>query len=422
MAPNHFDVAVVGSGPAGSIAAYVLAKKGLHTLLLDKASFPRDKACGDVIGPKAIANLASIGIELPPQALHISDMAVLGPTGKRITLKSQGGLDYAGIGATLPRLVLDNYLREHSLAQGVEARTARVVSIAPISSKGYSITLSTTEVITCNYLIGADGANSKVASDLSLIDESDVLWGFAVRSYLEGEIALPTISMLSDTQRRLFPGYGWAFESSSGRLNIGIGVGFGTKRTLAARAGKELPSYIQSLKDTRTIESQSLSPPRLGGWLKMGMVGTIAARSRALLVGDAAGLINPLQGEGIAAAIDSAIAAALAIASGHPDPSIAYRQHLFDNHFRFQVSTALLHKAAITRPNLAYYATAAITSRLLGTLLAPAWGIYWNDLLKGSGPINGAWTASLASAIFYGFTAPGSAVRKLDLRLRSYPL
>ena len=85
MKAGHFDALVVGSGPAGSIAATVLARGGARVALVDKAKFPRDKACGDLVGPRGVQLLSDLGITIPG-AMKVDDMIVVGPTSRRVRL------------------------------------------------------------------------------------------------------------------------------------------------------------------------------------------------------------------------------------------------------------------------------------------------------------------------------------------------
>src|SRR5476651_415136 len=95
MTDTRFDVLVVGSGPAGSIAALVLARGGARVALVDKAAFPRDKACGDLIGPRGVQVLHELRVDIPV-AMRMGDMLVVGPTGNRVRLPAAPGRTYPG--------------------------------------------------------------------------------------------------------------------------------------------------------------------------------------------------------------------------------------------------------------------------------------------------------------------------------------
>src|SRR2546430_15628591 len=111
MAERSFDAVVVGAGPAGSSAALVLARGGARVALADRAAFPRDKACGDLVGPRGVQVLADLGLRVP-DAGQGSDLLTVGPSGRRSRLPAFTGSSYPGHGAIGPRLRLDPALRQ----------------------------------------------------------------------------------------------------------------------------------------------------------------------------------------------------------------------------------------------------------------------------------------------------------------------
>ena len=124
-----------------------------------------------------------------------------------------------------------------------------------------------------------------------------MLWGFALRTYRDVAVELPHILLWEPRPWRLFPGYGWIFPTADGRANIGLGLGVAADRSRARQAGERFDQFVGHLQHLALLPAtQPAAGPRLGGWLKMGAVGILPARGTVLLAGDAAGLINPLQG------------------------------------------------------------------------------------------------------------------------------
>ncbi len=406
---RSFDVIVVGSGPSGSVAALLLARSGLEVALIDKARFPRDKACGDVIGPRALRALERLKITTP-SGEPVASMQLSFPNATVVELPSGTGLEFDGVGRSIPRRIFDHHLHEQALATGAFEITARVSSVVAQSDGSFVVEAeggptsppgSSSIHLHCRYIIGADGANSKVASDLVLTSPSEALWGFAVRRYIPATVGLPLISLLDGADlvnagdpKRIFPGYGWAFPSPGGMVNVGVGVGVGGGRKGSSLATNSLTGYIDKLCHEGNLGpvdgEHASSSKQLGGWLKMGMAGTTGGRGGALLVGDAAGLVNPLQGEGIAQAIESASAAAEAILHARSDPSVRYRDYLLQRHAPYQHGSAFLHRYALTHERRALIILGVLSGLPFQHAIAQAWGLYWNDLSDAAGPIPGA--------------------------------
>ena len=122
----------------------------------------------------------------------------------------------------------------------------------------------------------------------------------------------------------------------------------------------------------------------LGGWLKMGMVGTRPADGRVLLVGDAAGLVNPLQGEGISQSLASGHAAASAVLTRPGDAAAAYRQWIDTTYGEWMSVTTPIQAGLVGHPRLIAGLSAALTAPLVGSSIASTWAIYWNDLVEGA--------------------------------------
>ena len=413
MSAGHVDVAVIGAGPAGSVAALVLARAGARVALVDKTRFPRDKACGDLVGPRGVQVLDDLGVRLTG-AERVGDMLVVGPTGRSVRLPCRPGRTYPGHGVALPRLALDQTLHDAALEAGSIAYTARAGAPIHVDGRLAGFELSDGTRLHADVVIGADGATSRVATAAGLVDERRVLWGFALRSYIEAAVDLPTIVLWDEARWRGFPGYGWAFPGPGPRANLGVGVGVLGDRAAAGRAARSLGAFVDVLRRFGLLDPGAHVPAeRLGGWLKMGMVGTIPARGRVLLAGDAAGLVNPLQGEGISEALASGRAAAEAVLMCPAQPSGHYRSFLAQRYASFHASNAAIQAALVRRARVVAAAGRLLTAPVVGRAIAGGWAVYWNELLDGATPGAARSTAVLATAIARAATRHGRARRSV---------
>jgi geranylgeranyl reductase family protein len=414
---KSYDVVVAGAGPGGSLAAFELARAGARVALVDKASFPRDKACGDLVGPRGVGLLNGLGI-VPDGTVSLGDMAVVGPSGGRVVLPAVPGRTYPGCAWALPRKVFDDVVYQAAMKAGAEAITARVAAVEIEEDGGAAaVRLDDGIRLRAGFVIGADGATSAVAGSVGLVRADWVQWGFAVRTYLEAEVALPVIVLFDEEPGVGFPGYGWIFPGPDGMANAGVGVGTGADRRAGARATRYLETFLEHLKRLGLLRVDAVAGPRLGGWLKMGMLGTSPVSGPVMLVGDAAGLVNPLQGEGIAQAMLSGRAAASAVLGAHvggSDAGRAYGQWLRVHQSSYQGSTACLQGLMLTSPRMVSRVGRLLTWPPVGRRLAPGWALYWNDLVTGAAPGRGRLLARVAGGVIRGASAASSSRRKLD--------
>jgi len=415
---DSYDVVVAGAGPGGSVAAFELARSGARVALVDKASFPRDKACGDLVGPRGVGLLNSLGI-VPVGTVSLGDMAVIGPTGGRVVLPAVPGLTYPGFAWALPRKVFDEVVYQAAMKAGAEGISARVssVEIDSDSDGGAAVRLDDGTCLRTGFVIGADGATSAVAGSVGMVRADRVQWGFAVRTYIEAEVELPVIVLFDEEPGVGFPGYGWIFPGPDGMANAGVGVGTGSDRRAGARATRYLDTFLGHLKGLGLLPGDAVAGPRLGGWLKMGMLGTSPVSGPVMLVGDAAGLVNPLQGEGIAQAMLSARAAASAVlgaGDGGRDAGRVYGQWLREDQSSYQGSTACLQGLMLTSPRMVSRVGRVLTWPPVGRRLAPGWALYWNDLVNGAAPGRGRTLGRVAEGVIRGVSAGSSSRRELD--------
>jgi geranylgeranyl reductase family protein len=397
----HYDALVIGAGPAGSVAALVLARGGARVALVDKARFPRDKACGDLVGPRGAQTLADLGLSVPGP--RVGDMEVVGPSGRRVVLRAFPGLTYPGHAVVVPRAQFDDRLRQAAVAAGAVPVTGRAAS--PVFDDGGGLSGFSIEPVgsgkdrplrlTADAVIGADGATSRVAVAAGLVNEAQALWGFAVRGYAEDQpaVRLPRIYFWEPSRWSGYPGYGWVFPGVDGAVNAGIGVGSRGDRRIGTRASRDLPAFLASAG----IDPAAVGRP-LGGWLKMGMTGTVPAGGRTLLVGDAAGLVNSLQGEGISQALGSGRSAAESILSAGPaGATAAYKASLARLYAPYACATAPVTAWMLRHHRVVSGLGRVLTNPAVAAVLAGGWSVYWNDLLDGASPGRPRRTAAVAA-------------------------
>jgi geranylgeranyl reductase family protein len=396
-------VVVVGAGPAGSLAAWYLASHGVSTVLVDRSDFPRDKACGDVVGPQALATLEAAGFSLPGSWPKIGSL-VLADGARSALLPAEPGLAHPGHGLVVPRRELDQLLRDAALAGGAGWQRGRAHRVRQ-GAEGVLVEVEGVGRLEADAVIGADGALSAVARASGLVTPHEALWGFALRCYVRDvELDADRVDLLVGKEG--LPSYGWAFRGPGSIANVGVGVGLGPDRGQLHGMRELLDDYLA------TLGGEVVGPP-LGGWLRMGGVGVTPARGRVLLVGDAAGLVNPLQGEGIWAAVGSGLMAARFIVElGAHRAAPAYTAWVRETFGSLLAGGVGAHRAALAAPRVARVVAAlglawAVRSRTV----AAGIGAWVNALADSSGPGLAPRVArflDVAGAIAGSLVPPGS--------------
>jgi geranylgeranyl reductase family protein len=305
------DVLIVGGGPSGSVCAYYLAKAGKKVILIDSENFPRDKICGDFVSPIGLNELKKIGIwELDgfENTNLIFGASVFLNGEYLITNKLPYINGLPNYGRVIPRVILDNWIVEAARKQGAEI-------VTPCKLKHYSVNENHVMIVCelngnekhfiAKILIGADGSNSKVArifSGKKLKPENKIV---AVRAYFENLDCHSTQAELFFSSQ-CFPGYYWFFPTSATTANVGIGMMLEN----FPKEEKNLQSLFRAM-----IENDLTFKAKIGkGKMVNRIVGfplsiynpkATIVKDRVLLVGDAAGLVNSINGEGMQYAMQS---------------------------------------------------------------------------------------------------------------------
>ncbi len=320
------DVVIVGAGPAGSAAAYHLATAGLDVLVLEKSTFPREKVCGDGLTPRAVKALTSMGVPIDESDgwLHNKGLRIIGGGG-RIELAWPDLSSFPGYGTIRSRTDFDQILARHAEKAGARVLEGVTVTGATLDDRTGRVTGVTTKSgkkeadprqFQGKLVIAADGNSSRLSVSMGLHKRDDRPLGVAVRTYYTSprhdDDHLEAWLDLWDG-KSLLPGYGWIFGMGDGTSNVGLGLlntseAFGhiDYRSLLRRWLAAMPAEWGFCEDNRT-------EPIRGAALPMGFNRTPHYANGLVLVGDAGGMVNPFNGEGIAYAMESGELAARTI-------------------------------------------------------------------------------------------------------------
>ncbi len=296
------DVVVVGAGPAGSAAAAWAARAGNDVLVIDSASFPRDKACGDGLTPRAVAELERLGLgdwldtRIRHRGLRMSGF------GGEVEVDWPGP-SFPSTGSAVARLELDDRIRKCAEDSGARMLlgTKAVAAHHDSSRRVVSLTLADGTEVGCRQLIVADGARSSLGRKLGRRWHQETVYGVAARGYLSTPRAddpwLTSHLELRSPDGAVLPGYGWIFPLGNGEVNIGVGA-LSTSKRPADLALRPLISYYT---DLRRDEWAFTGQPRAVASALLPMGGAVSgvAGPNWMLIGDAAACVNPLNGEGI---------------------------------------------------------------------------------------------------------------------------
>ena len=385
------DVIVVGAGPSGSTAAFYLAQAGLNVLLIEKSRFPRDKVCGDGLTPRAVKSLIAMGVDVSEEAgwLRNKGLRVIGG-GMRLELDWPELSSWPGYGLVRPRSSLDEQLARRAQAAGVKLLEGTTVTGPVLNDNGRIVGVETTAEAEekskpesrsdntertrgsirryhARVVVAADGNSSRLSVAMGLRKRDDRPMGVAVRSYYTSprhkDDYLESWLDLWDGDR-LLPGYGWIFGMGDGTSNVGLGM-LNTSDAFGKTDYRELlKRWLRSMPEEWGYVEENRTEPVRGAALPMGFNRTPQYHKGLLLAGDAAGMVNPFNGEGIAYAMESGELLARVVAQALARPARAetervlrsYPQELQAAYGRYY-TLGRVFVELIGRPKLMRYAT-----------------------------------------------------------------
>jgi len=310
-----FDVIVVGAGPGGSSIAGLLARAGASTLLLDRSHFPRDKVCGDGLTPRALYWLDILGcldevIDAAPSYVTDADLFI---NGRHVLTGSYPPIGaYPGFSIIIPRKILDHIMVRHAVRCGAMFHPGCTVRKLTWKTDGVVVQGESDGVpvsFKSQVVVGADGSNSMVSRALgNRIREG--LTAISMRGYYQG-VRTKGAKIQVYFGDSYFPGYGWLFADEDGLANVGVGLTVDSEFPALSSLRQVYDAFVNNEIKEALGGGEPAGKPR-GGWTSFFLPKNQVA-DRALLIGDAANLGDPIRSDGMHMAMDSAHIAAPAI-------------------------------------------------------------------------------------------------------------
>ncbi len=347
MTTDRHDVLVIGGGPAGSATGFWLAKAGHDVCVLERKAFPRDKTCGDGLTPRAVHQLRDMGVE-PAIAAHHHRHDGLRAVAHGITLELPWPEHpvVPSYGYVVRRRDLDQMVADHAAGAGATLR-ASTEALHPLGRDGLVTgavvkdkASGETREIHARYVVVADGSLSRFGRALGTARNKAYPQGIAIRGYFDSPISAdPWIEScldVHDRQGRSMPGYGWIFPLGDGTINVGIGLLSTFKGYKDVNTTHLMTEWAATAPERWGIDPDAILAPPTGGRLPMAGSVNPKVGPNWLIVGDAAGSINPFNGEGIDYAYETARMAAdlvdESIRSGTAQPLQRYTTLLDDEY------------------------------------------------------------------------------------------
>ncbi len=327
------DVVIVGGGPAGSAAAIELCRSGRSVVVLDKATFPRDKCCGDGLTTLALRELEALGFDpgVVDDWFDVDGAVLRSPSGRQITVPLPSEGRYA---AVAPRLQLDDALLRLARASGADVRDGHGFESLDTTDDAVHVEADGL-TIHARYVIAADGMWSPVRKATGANDPGYLGEWHGFRQYASNVTGPAARELHVWFEPDLVPGYAWSFPLPGNRANIGFGV-----LRDGTRTGKEIkaiwpdllarPHIVEALGDGFSMEDRHTAWPIPARIDQLPLTA-----GRVLFVGDAAAATDVMTGEGIGQALlTGRVAAEAIIAAGatRPDDAAAVYEQEVHHH------------------------------------------------------------------------------------------
>ena len=372
-APRVHDVLVVGAGPSGSSCAFWLADAGWDVAVVEKKQFPREKTCGDGLTPRAVRQLADMGLEEPLQGAHRYEGLRSCGWGQVLEMSWPSHPVFPSYGYTITRHDLDGLVAERATKAGATVHQ-HTEAMAPLLNGGAAsggaasggaddgapesaepgrgagraqlprchgavvrdMDSGETREIRSRYVVVADGSNSRFGRALGTIRQKGYPLGMALRGYYRSprhdDAYIESHLDIRDASGDAVPGYGWIFPLGDGRVNVGVGLLSTDQRWKGVNTSSLMDAFVAGAPRSWGLSADTRLGPPTGGKLPMSMAVGPHTGENVLLVGDAGGSINPFNGEGISYAYETGrLAAAFlgaALSGEGPGALHRYDRHL----------------------------------------------------------------------------------------------